>query len=134
MNRIVFFGTLLGLATAFPAHAAKPVTSCDRAPGLADFRKQLPDHILSEAATTPARSLSEPKFNLGGLFRRGGNLICIVLALDETGRVQDVAVSYPVGLAMKPTEREQFLRLQYSPAEVDGQPRPSLVTVTSYVR
>lgn len=133
MKKNLFLATLLLLTAATPAYAARPVTSCDRAPGLAEFQKQLPGHIVSEKADKPAKLLSEPKFNLGGLFRRGGNLICIVLALDESGRVQDVAVSYPLGLTLQPAEREQFARLRYSPAEVAGEPRPSLATVTSYV-
>ncbi|HJR75008.1 MAG TPA: hypothetical protein VJ806_15385 [Luteimonas sp.] len=130
----IFAFVLLLLAAAVPAHAARPVTSCDKAPGLADFRERLPDHVLSAAATKPAKLTSEPKFRLGGLFRRGGNLICVVLAVDDAGRVQDAAVSYPAGLTLQPAEREQFLVLRYSPAEIDGEPRPSLVTVTSYVR
>lgn len=132
--RIAALALLLSVAVvALPAQAAKRITSCDKAPGLADFRKQFADHVLSDAATKPAKLMTEPKFDLSGLFRRGGNLICIVLAVDDAGRVQDAAVSYPAGLALQPAEREQFLGLLYSPAEIDGRPRSSLVTVASYV-
>lgn len=108
----------------------RPVLSCDKAPLLAVFQKQLPDHILATAADRQPKITSALPPIAGSLYRRAmTDLVCVVLALDAAGKVQTAEVSYPAGVRLTPQERAQVLATQWSPAELTGQPRPSLVNM-----
>lgn len=97
---------------------------------LAVFQKQLPDHILAIAADRQPKIASALPPIAGSLYRRARtDLVCVVLALDAAGKVQTAEVSYPAGVRLTPQERAQVFATRWSPAELTGQPRPSLVNM-----
>ncbi|WP_424683769.1 hypothetical protein [Frateuria sp. YIM B11624] len=108
----------------------RPVLSCNKAPLLAVFQRQLPDHVLATTADTQPKITSALPPIAGSLYRRARtDLVCVVLALDATGKVQTAEVSYPAGVRLTSQERAQVLATQWSPAKLKGQPRPSLVNM-----
>ena len=137
MTRILA-ATLLIIASgaANASRLDRPILSCDKAPLLGVFQKQLPDYILATTADTQPKNLSPfPKQVAGPLSRRAmTSLICIVVAVDATGKAQAAEVSYPVGTKLNPQERQQILETKWSPAEQKGQARPSLVSVTIQIQ
>lgn len=110
----------------------RSILSCDKAPLLAAFQKQLPDHILATTADKQPKNLSPiPRGVAGSLHRRAmTSLVCVVVALDATGKAETAEVSYPVGIKLSPQERQQMLEPIWSPANQKGQAHPSLVSVT----
>jgi hypothetical protein len=129
--KTVFAAVLASLvcgAASASGRLDRPILSCDKAPLLGVFQKQLPDHILAAAADKPPRITSPLPRIAGSLYRRARtDLVCVVLVLDAAGKVQTAEVSYPAGTRLTPQERAQVLATTWSPAEQHGQPRPSLV-------
>lgn len=110
----------------------RPILSCDKAPLLPDFEKQLPDHVLGSAADTPPHITSElPRFYGGAPFNRTHtSLVCFVVALDATGKAEAAAISYPAGVQLTPKERAALLDTTWSPALSHGHPVPSLTSIS----
>jgi hypothetical protein len=110
----------------------RPILSCDKAPLLSVFQRQLPDHILATTADKQPKILSPlPMKVAGSLHRRAmTSLVCVAVALDATGKPETAEVSYPVGIKLNPQERQQILETEWSPAERKGQVRPSFVSMT----
>ena len=108
----------------------RSIHSCDEAPLLADLQRQLPDYILATSADVQPKLISKmPQFALSLYKRSSASLICVVVALDSSGKTQGVMISYPAGLTLTSRERDELLPLQWSPAQLNGQPRPSLVSI-----
>lgn len=112
----------------------RPITSCEKAPALAGFRKQLPGYILGTEATVPPTTKEKFSFDQGTLLREGGPRVCIVVAVSKAGVVQDAAIAYPKGMALPKRQRDQLMAMHWNPAMVDGEPRDALmiVSVTVY--
>ena len=117
--------------TAYPLD--RPIRSCEKAPLLTAMQKNLPDHVLGTTAEVKPKLLTKigrttiPAVEI--LKRtRSPSLICIVLAVDATGKVQDAAISYP-NFSLTEREREQFLKLEYSPAQQGGRTVTSLTSI-----
>ena len=66
--------------------------------------------------------------------RSGSSLTCVVVVLDETGKPQDAIVSYPSRLGLTDQEKQMILSVQWTPAQLGGQTRPSLVSMDFEVR
>jgi hypothetical protein len=121
---------LLLLAVGSVSARERPIFSCDKAPLLVEYKKQLPDHILAASADTKPEPQSKlPRTAVPILERARSNLVCVVIALDATGKAEDLAVSYPAGFKLTDKEREQILLLQWSAAQLGGRMRPSLVNM-----
>ncbi|MGB6144908.1 MAG: hypothetical protein WBG33_11500 [Rhodanobacter sp.] len=134
MIKIIALALSLIAAGAISAHE-RPISSCEKAPLLTYYQKQLPDYILGAAADTEPKIQSKiPYIAIPILKRANSRLVCIVVVLDETGKAKDLAVSYPAGFRLTDNEREQILALQWSAAEVAGQPRPSLANIDLELR
>ncbi|HUA79423.1 MAG TPA: hypothetical protein VL997_03555 [Dyella sp.] len=126
MKKIFVVALLLFVSSTINA-SDRRIFSCDKAPLLSAFQKQLPDHILAKTADKPPKILSEMPHIAGSLYNRAGtDLVCVVIAIDATGKAQAAEVSYPAGVKLIAKEREQLLETQWTPAEQNGQPRPSL--------
>ena len=113
----------------------RPIRSCEQAPRLAKFKKQLPGYVLASESDVPTKIISDPKefkilFAPNGLMRRArSKLTCVVLVVDREGKVQDAAVSYPAPLRFTDEERKTLLGLRYEPTQIDGKPMPALISV-----
>jgi len=129
MNKFAALVFLLLVADSLAARE-RPITSCEKAPLLAEFQDQLPDHILAASADKKHKLVSElPRFAVPILRRSGSNLVCVVIVLDAQGKVQDLAVSYPAGFALTSREKNLIFALRWSAAEVAGEARPSLTNM-----
>ena len=131
---IRFFAILLLSITSNIAYSLdRPIRSCEKAPLLTSMQKNLPDHVLGTTAEVKPKLLTKigrttiPAVEI--LKRtRAPSLVCIVLAVDATGKVQDAAISYP-NFSLTEREREQFLKLEYAPAQQGGRTVPSLTSI-----
>ena len=129
----ILVAALIAVACNPTSARDRPTSSCDQAPLLSDMQKNLPGYVLSSKAEIKPKLLtkiSRTTIPAGEILKRTRqfSLICIVLAVDANGKVQDAAVSYPrVSLTEK--EREKFLLLEYLPAQNGGQAVPSLVNI-----
>jgi hypothetical protein len=133
MTRILAAALLIVASGAANASRLdRPTLSCNKAPLLAVFQKQLPDHILATTADKQPKILSTLPATVAGSLHRQAmtSLVCVVVALDSTGKAEAAEVSYPAGIKLNPQERQQILETEWSPAEQKGQARPSLVSVT----
>jgi len=70
-----------------------------------------------------------PQFPRSIWMRSGSSLTCVVVVLDETGKPQDALVSYPSRMGLTEQEKQVILSVQWTPAQVGGQARPSLVSM-----
>ncbi len=116
----------------------RPIRSCERAPLLPQMQKNLPDHVLGTAAEVQPRLLTRidrSTIPAAEISKRTPSslLICIVVAVDAEGKVQDAAISHP-RMSLTAKEREQFLKLEYSPAQQDGRAVASLVNIDITLR
>ena len=131
---IKFFAfVILAITSNFAYALERPIRSCENAPLLSSMQKNLPDHVLGSSAEVKPKLLTKidrttvPAVDI--LKRtRSPSLICVVLAIDATGRVQDAAISYP-SLSLTEKEREKFLKLEYSPAQEGGRAVPSITSI-----
>ena len=110
----------------------RPILSCDKAPLLSDFEKQLPDHVLGTEADTPPHVTSQlPRFYGGAPFNRTHTtLVCFVLALDANGKTEAAEISYPAGVRLTAKERAAIMSTTWSPAMSHGHPVPSLTSIS----
>ena len=109
------------------------IISCERAELLSEMQKNLPDHVLGTTADVKPKLLTKmtrTSIPAVSIINRAHNrsLICIVLAIDTAGKVQDAAISYP-NISLTKAERDQLLKLEYSPAQHGGHAVPSLVNI-----
>ena len=111
----------------------RPITSCEKAPYLAKVREQLPSYILDSEATTPSKNKNKLKFKPGRLLQGAGGLVCVIMAVNSAGKVQDAIVIYPASVALTPQQREEILAFEMTPAELNGVPVDSLsmMSITS---
>jgi hypothetical protein len=131
MKRLLI--ALLGLVGCLSVHAqGKPIISCDKAPLLPDFQKQLPDHVLDTKADTPPRMTSQsPRFFGGAPFNRTHtSLVCFVVALVASGKTEAAEISYPAGVRLTPKERAVLMSTTWSPALSHGRAVPSLTSIS----
>ncbi|WP_152980535.1 hypothetical protein [Stenotrophomonas ginsengisoli] len=127
--------TALLLPAGNTAARERPITSCTKAPLLAVFQQERPDHILADDADDKPQALARlPRFDRNIWLRSGSELVCVVVALDSSGMPQELAVSYPAGYALSAEQEQQILSVQWSPARVDGQPRPALLNMDFRIR
>lgn len=127
--------TALLLATGNTAARERPVTSCSKAPLLAVFQQERPDHTLADDADDKPQALARlPRFDRNIWLRSGSALVCVVVALDSNGTPQELAVSHPAGYALSAEQEQQILSVQWSPARLDGQPRPALLNMDFRIR
>jgi len=125
---IAFAATLLAASSAQASD--RPIRSCEKAPLLAEIQKLLPDHVIGIAADVEPQPVEKlPQFPRGIWMRSGSSLTCIVVVLDETGNPQDAIVSYPSRMGLTEQEKQMILSVQWTPAQVGGQVRPSLVSM-----
>ncbi|MGE8281254.1 MAG: hypothetical protein ACN6O2_12550 [Stenotrophomonas sp.] len=129
MLRITVVTALLLTANSALARD-RPIRSCEKAPLLAEIQKLLPDHVIGEAADVEPKPVEKlPHFPRGIWMRSGSSLTCVVVVLDETGKPQDAIVSYPSRMGLTEQEKQVILSVQWTPAQVGGQARPSLVSM-----
>lgn len=109
-----------------------PILSCDKAPLLAEFQRQIPDHVLAKASDDQLKSAgSSLSMVAGALFRRAKtDLVCIAVALDPSGKAETAEVSYPAGIKLTPQERQQILEVHWPTVEKKDQRYPTLVSMT----
>lgn len=121
--------------TLFAANAVsareQAVKSCDQAPLLATVQERLPDHVLARNAEIKPRLASALPADLSVpiLTRARANLVCVIIALDATGTPEGAVVTYPTNFTLSDRELRRILAVRWSPAEVGGQARPSLVNM-----
>jgi hypothetical protein len=123
----------LGVIGCLSVHAGdRPILSCDKAPLLSNFEKQLPDHVLGTKADTPPHITSQfPRFYGDEPFNRGHTtLVCFVLALDASGKAEAAEISYPAGVRLTTKERVALMSTIWSPAMSHGHPVPSLTSIS----
>jgi hypothetical protein len=123
----------LGVIGCLSVHAGdRPILSCDKAPLLSNFEKQLPDHVLGTKADMPPHITSQfPRFYGGEPFNRTHTtLVCVVLALDASGKAEAAEISYPAGVRLTTKERAAFMSTTWSPALSHGHPVPSLTSIS----
>lgn len=134
MKHILLLIALL-LATGHTAARQRPITSCAKAPLLAVFQQERPDHILADDADEKPQALARlPRFDRNIWLRSGSELVCVVVVLDSNGVPQEMAVSHPAGYALSAEQEQQILSVQWSPARLDGQPRPALLSMDFRIR
>ena len=134
MNKLAVF-TILILMTVNLSARTRSITSCDEAPLLAAYQSQLPDHIMASSADTKPKLISQlPNVAIPILKRSQSKLVCVVIALDDHGKAQDLTVLYPAGFRLTINEKRLILALQWSAAEVEGKARSSLVTMDFEIR
>jgi len=113
----------------------RPIRSCEKAPLLAEIQKLLPDHVIGKTADVEPKPVEKlPQFPRGIWMRSGSSLTCVVVVLDEAGKPQDAIVSYPSRLGLTDQEKQVILSVQWTPAHVGGQARPSLVSMDFEIR
>ncbi|WP_152984485.1 hypothetical protein [Stenotrophomonas terrae] len=113
----------------------RPILSCEKAPLLAEIQRLLPDHVIGETADVEPKPVEKlPHFPRSIWMRSGSSLTCVVVVLDETGRPQEAIVSYPSRMGLTEQEKQVILSVQWTPAQVGGQVRPSLVSMDFEVR
>ena len=123
----------LGVIGCLSVHAeGRPILSCDKAPLLPDFQKQLPDHVLGTEADTPPHITSQfPRFYGGEPFNRTHTThVCFVLALDASGKAEAAEISYPAGVRLTAKERAAFMSTTWTPAMSHGHSVPSLTSIS----
>ena len=131
MKRLL--AAVLGVMGCVSIQAAeRPILSCDKAPLLSDFEKQLPDHVLGTEADTPPHITSKPpRFYGGAPFNRTHtSLVCFVVALDASGKAEAAEISYPSGIRLTARERAILMSTTWSPAVSHGHPVPSLTSIS----
>lgn len=134
MLKIMVFAVTLLAANSAPARD-RPIRSCEKAPLLAEIQKLLPDHVMGETADVESQPVEKlPQFPRGIWMRSGSSLTCVVVVLDETGKPQDAIVSYPSRSGLTDQEKQMILGVQWTPAQVGGQARPSLVSMDFKIR
>jgi hypothetical protein len=134
MLKIMLAAVLVLTASSAPARE-RPIRSCEKAPLLAEIQKGLPDHVSGNAADVKPKQVEKlPGFPRGIWMRSGSSLTCVVVVLDETGTPQDAVVSYPPQMALTDQEKQMILSVQWTPAQVGGQARPSLVSMDFAIR
>ena len=104
----------------------RPITSCEKAPYLAKVREQLPSYVLGSEATIPPKIKHKSKFKPGRLLQGGGDLVCVIMAVNAAGKILDAIVIYPTSVALTPQQREVILAFEMTPAELNGVPVDSL--------
>ena len=125
---IVFAVTLLAASSAMARD--RPIRFCEKAPLLAEIQKLLPDHVIGKTADVEPKPVEKlPQFPRGIWMRSGSSLTCVVVVLDETGKPQDAIVSYPSQMGLTEQEKQVVLAVQWTPAQIGGQARPSLVSM-----
>lgn len=134
MLRITVVTALLLTANSALARD-RPIRSCGNAPLLAEIQKLLPDHVIGENADVEPQPVEKlPQFPRSIWMRSGSSLTCVVVVLDETGKPQDAIVSYPSRSGLTDQEKQVILSVQWTPAQVGGQARPSLVSMDFEIR
>jgi len=129
MLKITLFAVTL-LAANNALASDRPIRSCEKAPLLAEIQKLLPDHVIGKTADVEPKPVEKlPQFPRGIWMRSGSSLTCVVVVLDETGKPQDAMVSYPSRMGLTEQEKQVILAVQWTPAQVGGQARPSLVSM-----
>ena len=102
---------LLLLAVCSVSARERPIFSCDEAPLLVEYKKQLPAHILAASADAkPEPQSKPPRIAVPILERARSNLVCVVIALDATGKAEDLAVSYRPVLNSRTRKESKFSR------------------------
>nr|AAK01333.1 unknown [uncultured bacterium Bal2-29] len=106
-----------------------PMPSCADAIALPAVRAQYPGHILGCEATTPpkVKRYSE-NLSFARLVRDVGS-VCILMVLDATGKVVEARAIYPSADALLRPERRALMSTKMSPAEIEGNPQPSLTFI-----
>ncbi|PZU28159.1 MAG: hypothetical protein DI584_06680 [Stenotrophomonas sp.] len=113
----------------------RPIRSCEKAPLLAEIQKLLPDHVMGETADVEPKPVEKlPQFPRSIWMRSGSSLTCVVVVLDEAGKPQDAIISYPSRLGLTDQEKQMILSVQWTPAQLGGQARPSLVSMDFEIR
>jgi len=134
MLRITVVAALLLVVNSAQARD-RPIRSCEKAPLLAEIQKLLPDHVIGDTVDVEPKPVEKlPQFPRSTWMRSGSSLTCVVVVLDETGKPQDAIVSYPSRLALTDQEKQMILSVQWTPAQLGGQLRPSLVSMDFEVR
>lgn len=86
--------------------------------------------MVGEIADVEPQSVEKlPQFPRSIWMRSGSSLTCVVVVLDEAGKPQDALVSYPSRMGLTEQEKQVILSVQWTPAQVGGQARPSLVSM-----
>lgn len=130
---MVFAVTLLSASSAQARD--RPIRSCEKAPLLAEIQRLLPDHVIGKTADVEPKPVEKlPQFPRSIWMRSGSSLTCVVVVLDETGKPQDALVSYPSRMGLTEQEKQVILSVQWTPAQVGGQARPSLVSMDFEIR
>jgi len=120
MLKIMVFAVALLAANSALARD-RPIRSCEKAPLLAEIQKLLPDHVIGKTADVEPKPVEKlPQFPRGIWMRSGSSL---------TGKPQDAMVSYPSRMGLTEQEKQVILAVQWTPAQVGGQARPSLVSM-----
>jgi hypothetical protein len=130
----IFFRAIVGVLSICMAVGAVaregPITSCSKAPMLAELIRQFPAYMLGETADVPPGILSpHPVIARSLLMRSGTSLVCVVVALDEAGTVQSAGVVYPRGMMLTAKERERVLATRWASAKHEGKPTPSVAII-----
>ncbi|KRG63690.1 hypothetical protein ABB26_10740 [Stenotrophomonas humi] len=113
----------------------RPIQSCEKAPLLAEIQKIFPDHVIGESAEVEPKPVNKlPRFPRGIWMRSGSSLTCVVVVLDAEGTPQAAIVSYPSRFALTDQEKQMVLSVQWTPAQVGGQARPSLISMDFQTR
>ena len=134
MLKMMFVALLLLIENSALARD-RPIRSCEKAPLLAEIQKLLPDHVIGETADVEPEPVEKlPQFPRSIWMRSGSSLTCVVVVLDETGKPQDAMVSYPSRMGLTEQEKQVILSVQWTPAQVGGQARPSLVSMDFEIR
>lgn len=106
-----------------------------KAPRLAEIQQLLPDHLVAKTADVEPKPVGKlPSFPRGIWMRSGSSLTCVVVVLDETGKPQDAIVPHPSQMTLTDREKEVILSVQWTPAQVGGQARLSLVSMDFAIR
>lgn len=134
MLRITVVTALLLTANSALARD-RPIRSCEKALLLAEIQKLLPDHVIGETADVEPKPVETlPRFPRSIWMRSGNSLTCVVVALDKTGTPQEAIISYPSRLALTEQEKQMILSVQWTPAQVGGEARPSLISMDFEIR
>jgi hypothetical protein len=122
---------LIVLAAGASQARERAIRLCDKAPLLTTLNKKLPDHVLATSADVQPKLISTLPVIGGPLIARSGgaSLICVAVVIDADGTTQGAMVSYPRSLSLTSEEQKLLMDLRWSPAMVDGNPRPSLTSL-----
>ena len=122
--RILLLFFLFTLSGLVHAQRAQP---CADFPALAELRASHPAYLLENELTRPAMRKSNLPISAARFLRDGFNLICIALAVDETGTVKEATLYMPKARSLLAQERKSLLSMRFVPAELNGEAHASMV-------